>query len=607
TREENEKLKDKYKLTDEELANLDPALREDMLDKLVNEPSLTDIALGALTTLGSGFLAGLALFGIGRREEDNPIASVKPREQTAEPPPSEKDTFDPDKLSPAERSEYEGLLKAAEEAELALEKASSFADSGGNPEDTSYLQSALAKVEKAKEALSKFKKEAAIRFLLATGGANTVENRIETSDTVSSVVEKYPIDQAEVAKPVSIERTKYQLTEQGQEEVKSLRESASKVDTQLKESDTALFNEKQALKREAIEKPLKDLQREIQELRTSINAKKDTISDYNSSADETLLAKLKKQETSLLSQTTTKLKELSQQEVKDRKNLPEQVRLQSLDSIMQNPYRSQLESISIQILSLDSKSAEYKNLKIQQDALSIKVNAFDSARETLLNPKTKLSGAGVAAEMLKNLNPDLPISRPTQSIVLENYNNRENLTPGYDPSGKVGGVLPGINYSGAEVSNTPKDHSSRGGNTAYHATDIALPYGTPYMPVAGGTAEVISSSVYGNLVKIKHDYGVETFYAHNSEVLVTNGQPVTSSTIIANVGNTGHVGTNKPTQAPWYGGSHIHYELRINNKLVPSGNFDWNKYKTEGQKYVDDYFDKYGPNSPDYDLVEKKK
>ncbi|TGN17507.1 hypothetical protein, partial [Leptospira idonii] len=35
-----------------------------------------------MTTLGSGFLAGLALFGIGRREEDNPIASVKPSQTT---------------------------------------------------------------------------------------------------------------------------------------------------------------------------------------------------------------------------------------------------------------------------------------------------------------------------------------------------------------------------------------------------------------------------------------------------------------------------------------------------------------------------------------------
>ncbi|WP_167884271.1 M23 family metallopeptidase [Leptospira idonii] len=80
---------DNQKLLAEKIdpSQLTPEQREAALDKLNGVIDLGELAMGALGTLGSGFLAGLALFGIGRREENNPIASVKERNANDMTPP----------------------------------------------------------------------------------------------------------------------------------------------------------------------------------------------------------------------------------------------------------------------------------------------------------------------------------------------------------------------------------------------------------------------------------------------------------------------------------------------------------------------------------------
>ena len=56
---------------------------------------------------------------------------------------------------------------------------------------------------------------------------------------------------------------------------------------------------------------------------------------------------------------------------------------------------------------------------------------------------------------------------------------------------------------------------------------------------------------YGNVVIIRHENGLETYYAHLSKLLVEAGQDVDAGTIIGLGGNTGHSF-----------GSHLHFEVR---------------------------------------------
>jgi murein DD-endopeptidase MepM/ murein hydrolase activator NlpD len=62
------------------------------------------------------------------------------------------------------------------------------------------------------------------------------------------------------------------------------------------------------------------------------------------------------------------------------------------------------------------------------------------------------------------------------------------------------------------------------------------------------TAEM--DSTYGNYIKISHEGGFETLYAHCSELLVKKGQTVYQGDVIAKVGNTG-----------LSDGPHLHFEI----------------------------------------------
>ena len=82
--------------------------------------------------------------------------------------------------------------------------------------------------------------------------------------------------------------------------------------------------------------------------------------------------------------------------------------------------------------------------------------------------------------------------------------------------------------------------------------DIPAPSGRDV--VAAGDGKVVSSSnlgSYGKAVIIDHGGGIMTLYAHNSKLLVQNGQTVTKGQKIALIGSTG-LST----------GPHLHFEVR---------------------------------------------
>ena len=97
-----------------------------------------------------------------------------------------------------------------------------------------------------------------------------------------------------------------------------------------------------------------------------------------------------------------------------------------------------------------------------------------------------------------------------------------------------------------------------GGRRMHKGTDFAAPTGTDIFATADGVVSHAGwQSGYGRLVKIKHAFGVETFYAHNSKILVKVGQRVSRGDHIADMGSSG-----RST------GTHLHYEVRVNGKSV---------------------------------------
>ena len=125
-------------------------------------------------------------------------------------------------------------------------------------------------------------------------------------------------------------------------------------------------------------------------------------------------------------------------------------------------------------------------------------------------------------------------------------------------------ALPSIN--GIKLAVTPIEGritsrygvSSRIRKSTHTGLDISAITGTDIKVVADGT--VISASYngsYGNLVKIDHGNGVETWYAHTSKMYVKKGDTVKAGDVIAAVGSTGNST-----------GPHLHLEIRVNGEHV---------------------------------------
>lgn len=93
--------------------------------------------------------------------------------------------------------------------------------------------------------------------------------------------------------------------------------------------------------------------------------------------------------------------------------------------------------------------------------------------------------------------------------------------------------------------------------------DIACSTGTGIKVVAEGTVTFAAySGSYGNLVKVDHGNGVETWYGHCSKIYSKVGDKVQPGDIIAAVGSTGNST-----------GPHLHFEIRINGNTVNPQNY----------------------------------
>ncbi|NHB76785.1 DUF5930 domain-containing protein [Rhodobacter calidifons] len=92
----------------------------------------------------------------------------------------------------------------------------------------------------------------------------------------------------------------------------------------------------------------------------------------------------------------------------------------------------------------------------------------------------------------------------------------------------------------------------------HEGTDLAGSYGTPIYATADGVVVHAGwDNGYGRLVTIRHDFGVETRYAHLSQIRVEVGQRVSRGDRIGDMGNSG-----RST------GTHLHYEVRLGGTPV---------------------------------------
>jgi murein DD-endopeptidase MepM/ murein hydrolase activator NlpD len=104
----------------------------------------------------------------------------------------------------------------------------------------------------------------------------------------------------------------------------------------------------------------------------------------------------------------------------------------------------------------------------------------------------------------------------------------------------------------------PRRDPKTGGRRMHKGVDFAAPNGTPLYATADGVVTHAGwSSGYGRLVKIQHEFGIETRYAHMSKLRAKVGQRVSRGDRIGDIGASGRVT-----------GVHLHYEVRVGGKAV---------------------------------------
>ena len=101
-------------------------------------------------------------------------------------------------------------------------------------------------------------------------------------------------------------------------------------------------------------------------------------------------------------------------------------------------------------------------------------------------------------------------------------------------------------------------HPITGAYKLHTGVDIGAPLGANFVAAANGiVSKATFNAAYGNMVIIDHGGGVQTLYAHGSEILVQVGQTVEAGTPILKVGSTGYST-----------GPHAHFEIRIDGQTI---------------------------------------
>jgi murein DD-endopeptidase MepM/ murein hydrolase activator NlpD len=172
----------------------------------------------------------------------------------------------------------------------------------------------------------------------------------------------------------------------------------------------------------------------------------------------------------------------------------------------------------------------------------------------VLGPGEKLEDiarqAGVPVEDILELNglagvPPAEVRPPKLIFVLE--------APRIEPAPPRPGTGPALRWpldgDGLVVASP---FGARGGRP-HEGIDLPAPIGTPVRAAADGRVVYAGDGIrgYGNLVVVRHSGDLLTVYAHNSALLVREGDAVAAGDRVALVGQSGHAT-----------GPHLHFEVR---------------------------------------------
>ncbi len=158
--------------------------------------------------------------------------------------------------------------------------------------------------------------------------------------------------------------------------------------------------------------------------------------------------------------------------------------------------------------------------------------------------------------------PDLIIYRVSQLLAISRklpYRLIRNLPAFYRSQFFIPSLIP-VSLDEGWISSEfgMRIHPISGKKLMHTGIDFAVDKGIPVRAAAEGKVIFAGKNGgYGLIVKVDHQNGIESWYAHNSELKVQKGDFVKKGEIIAISGATGYTT-----------GEHLHYEVRFNGKPI---------------------------------------
>jgi murein DD-endopeptidase MepM/ murein hydrolase activator NlpD len=108
-----------------------------------------------------------------------------------------------------------------------------------------------------------------------------------------------------------------------------------------------------------------------------------------------------------------------------------------------------------------------------------------------------------------------------------------------------------------------RKHPKTGAKAFHHGIDLAGTWQENVRATAPGTVVFADrEGSFGKVVRIEHEFGVSTLYAHLARITISVGDYVAENTVIGKMGNTGRSA-----------GAHLHYEIQVDGKSIDPSEF----------------------------------
>lgn len=346
-------------------------------------------------------------------------------------------------------------------------------------------------------------------------------------------------------------------------DLNELQSQKNEIQTQIDESNSQLND---------VNDELTDNLKQIQKLDESIQSSEENIEKLNEEITkkeneiqqiESELKKVKEKYNTQKALLDERLVEMYEND--NVKYLDVILKSKSFSDFVSNYYIiSELTEYDMDLLEIvddQRKEIEQKNLK-----LSSQKDSLEQEKSTQKKTQIALSNTKVLRK-----NYVLKLSQEEQDLQakIDEYNNQVNqieeeikklaVTASFGEEYR-GGTMQWPIYGHYTITSNygMRTHPITGVYKLHTGVDISATIGSDFTAIADGiVVKAEYNGAYGNMVIIDHGGGVQTLYAHGSQIIAQVGQEVKAGDIVLKVGSTGYST-----------GPHAHFEVRINGSPV---------------------------------------